>query len=148
MYSSGCPPVYNCQNNLKDIFPLQLNFEQSTFCEQRRGWRLRGRSSVSPAAPAPPLWGLHRALGWESGGEVSVCFVLGLHTQWCGQGPFCSAQSQGSRLTRAPFPTCGHRQRGRQCDGRELTGLRFIGRCRASSLVSGQGSPSRPSLGL
>lgn len=29
MYSSGFPTVYNCQNNLKDIFPLQLNLEQS-----------------------------------------------------------------------------------------------------------------------
>lgn len=92
MYSSGCPPVYNCQNNLKDIFPLQLNFEQSTFCEQRRGWRRRGRSSVSPAATPPPrprLCGAstERRAGMGGGVNSQCVSCWGRTPRGAGRGP-------------------------------------------------------------
>lgn len=101
MYLSWFPTVYNCQNNLKDIFfLLQLNLEQSVFCQPRRCRKGHGSSNIRPPASLKAEQGAQRALPEESE-FLKFRFIssLGYISIVGGRRDFCPVQSEADRGT-------------------------------------------------
>lgn len=132
MYASGFPAVCNCQNNFRDVFPLQLNLEQAHLVSAGGVGDGVDAAALAPQLP-PSLCGASTE-HWTGSLAARSQFVScrGRTASVCRRGHFCSAQPRRSGLTghRSQCPDARRGEGG--VTGTELTGSRFIGRCRAS----------------
>lgn len=121
---------------------MQLNSEQSAFCQQRQRWMWWGWSGVRPVA-APGLE------GHPDGAGLGVWFVQSRHPLcWgCrfsagGQGPVCSAQPLGGpgcrRVRRLSCCWYLPEQKAGRAVGRALTGVHVMGWEKMPCLAEGR----------
>lgn len=83
---------YNCQNNLKDIFLVQLNLEKNTVCRTKQAKEWCELCSCMPTTLPAAAWSMERALHWDSDDVAWVlkmliitCFLPSVSSlgKWC-----------------------------------------------------------------